>query len=324
MTNLKTGDTRIDILDLMSEQDVAINSEPFKDLGFELEDHTGLLALKFEAEKAFLELSTTDFEQPEVRVVQQLPPQGSDNVYDQGLGLLELLTADISQQQQVLGISDFAGLDLAPGVDTSGPILSPMSPEDVESILSSGPPSPQSHIAEESFESLMSSMMGSDISFNDSSVKEEITSYEEAPNPIDLVLLSQMMSSGNNNTTAMDITSDSDSDYQPEESSPPSGRGARIKVKKEASEDALGKVKDRKLRKKQQNKDAATRYRQKKKFEQDIINDEVAQLEGRNNELKDKVDHMSKEIAYLKSLLTDVYKARTKTSKKSKWRQYDQ
>lgn len=310
-------DTRIDILDLMSEQDASFQSQPFMDLGFEIpmEEHTGLFALKIEAEKAFLELSTTDLEQP--KVVQPLPSQGTDNVYDQGLGLLELLTADVSPQQ-TLGVSDFAGLDLAPGADTSGPLLSPMSPEDVESILSSGPPSPQNGvIAEESFESLMSSVMGSDVSFNDSSIMEEITPYEEAPTSIDLALLSQMVMSGNN-TAAENITSDSDSDYQPEISIPHSGgRGARPKVKKEptSSETVLHKVKDRKLRKKQQNKDAATRYRQKKKIEQDIINDEVAQLEGRNTELKDKVDQMSKEISYLKSLLTDVYKARAKTSK---------
>lgn len=310
-------DTRIDILDLMSEQDVAFNSEPFKDLGFEIptEDHTGLFALKIEAEKAFLELSTTDFEQP--KVAPQLPSLGSDNVYDQGLGLLELLTSDVGQKQ-VLDVSDFAGLDLAQGVDTSGSLLSPMSPEDVESILSSGPPSPQSQVAEESFESLMSSMLGSDVSFNDSSIMEEITPYEEAPKSIDLALLSQMVMSGQN-TTTLDITSDSDSDYQVETSSQRSGRGARTKVKKETSVDALGKVKDRKLRKKQQNKDAATRYRQKKKLEQDIINDDVFVLETRNTELKDKVDRMSKEISYLKSLLTDVYKARAiKTSKQSK------
>jgi len=67
---------------------------------------------------------------------------------------------------------------------------------------------------------------------------------------------------------------------------------------------------ERKLRKKQQNKDAATRYRQKKKAEQSVIDQECEELEARNVQLHDKVDTMTKEIQYLKDLLKEVYKAK--------------
>merc|ERR1711884_263909 len=67
---------------------------------------------------------------------------------------------------------------------------------------------------------------------------------------------------------------------------------------------------ERKMRKKQQNKDAATRYRQKKKVEQSIVDRECEELEAKNVKLHDKVDSMTKEIQYLKDLLREVYKAK--------------
>jgi len=67
---------------------------------------------------------------------------------------------------------------------------------------------------------------------------------------------------------------------------------------------------ERKMRKKQQNKDAATRYRQKKKAEANGVGDECGELEARNNELHESVDTMTKEIQYLKDLLAEVYEAK--------------
>lgn len=67
---------------------------------------------------------------------------------------------------------------------------------------------------------------------------------------------------------------------------------------------------DRKERKKLQNKNAATRYRQKKKEENNLIESEIEDLENKNKELKDKEDQMKREIEYLKKLMSDVYKAR--------------
>jgi len=70
------------------------------------------------------------------------------------------------------------------------------------------------------------------------------------------------------------------------------------------------KIKDKKLRKMRQNKDAATRYRVKKKLENDAVQNECDTLMTRNAELKDQVETMTREIAYLKELMADVYQAK--------------
>lgn len=70
-----------------------------------------------------------------------------------------------------------------------------------------------------------------------------------------------------------------------------------------------------KKRKREQNKDAATRYRVKKREEQDMVQKELAGLEKDNVELKDQVKSLSKEIEYLKNLMLEVCK--TKLQKQS-------
>jgi len=70
------------------------------------------------------------------------------------------------------------------------------------------------------------------------------------------------------------------------------------------------RIKDKKLRKMRQNKDAATRYRIKKKIESESIESECSTLMARNAELKDQVETMTREIAYLKELMADVYQAK--------------
>ncbi|KAF4080143.1 hypothetical protein AMELA_G00167020 [Ameiurus melas] len=79
-----------------------------------------------------------------------------------------------------------------------------------------------------------------------------------------------------------------------------------------------GKTKtvDKKLKKMEQNKTAATRYRQKKRVEQETLNAECMELEKRNNALAEKADSISREIQYLKDLLEEVRSA--KNRKKSK------
>jgi len=60
---------------------------------------------------------------------------------------------------------------------------------------------------------------------------------------------------------------------------------------------------ERMRRKKQANKDAAARYRQKKKNEAYNVDHICTELEARNIELHERVDSMRKEIQYLKELL---------------------
>lgn len=130
--------------------------------------------------------------------------------------------------------------------------------------------------------------------------------------------------------------SDSDSGIGSDEGSPPrpapsprTGGSSRTKPYSKPDPDATDspvsskvktvsgspKVVEKKLKKMEQNKTAATRYRQKKRVEQDLLNSECADLEKRNRELADKADSISREIQYLKDLLEEVRSAKNRKTK---------
>ncbi|CAD5118267.1 unnamed protein product [Dimorphilus gyrociliatus] len=67
---------------------------------------------------------------------------------------------------------------------------------------------------------------------------------------------------------------------------------------------------DKKLRKKQQNKDAAIRYRLKKKAQKQVQGGELEELMDINKNLKSECKEKMREIEYLKELLQDVCKAK--------------
>lgn len=163
------------------------------------------------------------------------PTEAAEEVTPDMLDLLTQLTQELasSEQEDVVELPSEA-------------ILSPVSLEDVESILSSSEPSSPEPVQEESL----------------------LAAHLKAPVA-------------------------------------PKRRGRPSPYKKDAP-----KSNDRKQRKKQQNKDAALRYRMKKKEESSSISTECEQLEERNRQLKDKVDTMTREIDYLKSLMAEVYKAK--------------
>lgn len=71
---------------------------------------------------------------------------------------------------------------------------------------------------------------------------------------------------------------------------------------------------DRRLRKKEQNKTAATRYRIKKKVELDILLDEEAALEQRNLQLQMQHDELASEVRYLKKLMREIF-----NNRRSRW-----
>lgn len=73
-----------------------------------------------------------------------------------------------------------------------------------------------------------------------------------------------------------------------------------------------GEKLDKKLKKMEQNKTAATRYRQKKRAEQEALTGECKELEKKNEALKERADALAKEIQYLKDLIEEVRKARDK------------
>lgn len=67
---------------------------------------------------------------------------------------------------------------------------------------------------------------------------------------------------------------------------------------------------EKKSRKKEQNKNAATRYRMKKKQEVEVILDEEKILMDKHRKLATTYKDTKREVKYLKSLLRDLFKAR--------------
>ncbi|XP_006893953.1 PREDICTED: cyclic AMP-dependent transcription factor ATF-4-like [Elephantulus edwardii] len=91
---------------------------------------------------------------------------------------------------------------------------------------------------------------------------------------------------------------------RPKPYDPPGERTVTAKVK--------GEKLDKKFKKMEQNKTAATKYRQKKRAEQDALTGECKELERKNEALKEKADSLAKEIQYLKDLIEEVRRARGK------------
>lgn len=79
------------------------------------------------------------------------------------------------------------------------------------------------------------------------------------------------------------------------------------KTKRRPYERGVGEV-EKKSRKKEQNKNAATRYRQKKKQEIEEILEEENRLKKTNKKLVAQFNDARREMKYLKNLLRDMYK----------------
>ncbi|KAF4519802.1 hypothetical protein B566_EDAN006816 [Ephemera danica] len=112
-------------------------------------------------------------------------------------------------------------------------------------------------------------------------------------------------------TTSWDSDSTSDPDWVMEDAPGPSHLKAAAAPRTKPYARAGGRTKkpgDRKERKKLQNKNAATRYRIKKKAEEDELlmqEDELAEI---NKDLQHKVDDLGNEIRIIKGLLRDQCK----------------
>jgi len=85
---------------------------------------------------------------------------------------------------------------------------------------------------------------------------------------------------------------------------------SKRKAAKEVPEHIILEQLDKKGRKKLQNKNAAIRYRMKKKGEAESEKTEVNQLEEVNTDLINKVDDIQREIRYMKNLMGDILKAK--------------
>lgn len=76
------------------------------------------------------------------------------------------------------------------------------------------------------------------------------------------------------------------------------------------SDASVTNVSDKRLRKKMQNKNAATRYRVKKRNEKETLQEQEVRLSDKNKELKEKVESIHREIQYMKELMQEINKAK--------------
>ena len=162
---------------------------------------------------------------------------------------------------------------------------------------------------------------------------EELENEAVNPDPEQTVMINLVMDDASDQQiysvpTEELNTSESDGEWQPEPAKRrktlPTGRGGSRAQKKNEDAQSSGRpvrqrkkdlpVEDRRLRKKEQNKTAATRYRLKKKAELEILLDEEASLAIRNKELKRKYEDLSKEVSYLKNLMREVLLAQKSKS----------
>lgn len=174
-----------------------------------------------------------------------------------------------------------ADIKLLVGEEVIVDFESPFSVDDVESLLSSAVPSPSSTI--------------------DSSSLSDSNS---------IVCKSELYQLVSNVTEGQKSRGSPYSRSQSGSRSPKSkGRKQTASISPSPSDHEL-EFMSKKDRKKLQNKNAAIRYRMKKKEEADSVKDEESQLEEINQNLTEKVEQLTREIKYMKDLIIEVRKAR--------------
>jgi len=176
-------------------------------------------------------------------------------------------------------------IDYPLDLSDTGPILPAVSPDDVESILSTFlPTSPR--VQPESI-------------FSFSPVASPV--YEVVPT-VSLVAVASSIGSLS-------------PPYSPESVSSPESSATELSFGSPASPattisarfEPYPKVhSERRAKKKEQNKTAALRYRQKKRDEQGTVLSEYDILERRNSELKSRVEELTKQLSIVKSLVSEI------------------
>lgn len=284
-------DSKMDLLELMCYPALAGEGRNNNSINLENETSSPLLEPSAHAVKLLEEAAE--------QAAEMLNPTKSqrdvaDNSLADGIDLLDILYDSMADPSRDV-------------LDNS--VLSPMSPEDIESILSSAPTSPHNQ------DSFLTSLTGSDFAVSDISISSDdnVTSISVpegvfVQSDLDRLLLSVEANNGLEQV-----------EHQPDAFSPTGSLSRAKPYERKQKRDRTSKappltkeekILDRKLRKKQQNKDAATRYRQKKREESEAVGTELNELENRNTELKTSVAQMTGEIHYLKNLLAEVYQAR--------------
>lgn len=121
--------------------------------------------------------------------------------------------------------------------------------------------------------------------------------------------------SGSEPSSPRSSSDGTDPDFSPEQSDDEdftlkSCGGGKQKGNKRRSGPYNTKPADRKDRKRDQNKNAAIRYRNKKREEAEHRAEEEEKLSRKNKDLHDKVDQLNREIKYMKDLISEVCKAK--------------
>jgi hypothetical protein len=83
---------------------------------------------------------------------------------------------------------------------------------------------------------------------------------------------------------------------------------------KRLAKGSLEYIRDKSLRKKEQNKTAATRYRQKKKMEVAVTLETESELQERHDNLEKTKDDLHRQILMVKQLLREVINAKKLSS----------
>lgn len=125
-------------------------------------------------------------------------------------------------------------------------------------------------------------------------------------------------SSSSSDLSSSSITAGNDDEWIPSKDSSANTNSAAGKISHEKSHKKRTRpygrgVEDKKIRKKEQNKNAATRYRQKKKQEMEEILEEERLLAIRNDELSKQVADIEREVKYLKQLIKEFHKSKKNT-----------
>jgi len=199
----------------------------------------------------------------------------------------------------------------------------------VESPVSSAPSSPEAQVAPEIDFSVTGTVALEDV-FDSANVEfiqaplspEDVESLlSSSPSPSTIDTSSLYSEDGSLICNSSDLYEVVSNDGQTSRGSPYSrprstskstkskGRKQTASISPDPSELEL-ELMSKKDRKKLQNKNAAIRYRMKKKAESDHKRSEEDVLEQINSELKEKVEELAREVGYMKGLIRDVRKAR--------------
>ncbi len=149
-----------------------------------------------------------------------------------------------------------------------------------------------------------------------------ITSENEVPQEAKPILVTPISPAASVESSAPSVEDDPDSDWHPD--SPLDHRNKKRRSsrqqkrtageKSKVSKQTYKSVKDKRERKKLQNVVAARRYRDKKKSEQQCLEEEEAKLAAKNAKLEATVRETENEVNTLKKLMVELGLVKVSTS----------